>query len=268
MTLRQRKKGARVYWMVDLGLIDGRRVRKNFRRKSAAKKFLQAKRRERERDGRRALELPQEDRVDFLRARTRLSEAGASIEQAVAFFLERRPKTELTLTAAVNECLVSKRAAGCRPRYLEQFENVLRSFEAGRGEQLVSRIEPREIEGWLNGNGWAAATRRSYRIDLQTLFAWCHQRGAVAENPCDSVPRVLLEDKPPGILSVEQCRKLLTTVHANDRGLLPYVVIGLFCGVRPCEIVQSSWQDVRRGFVHVAAHVAKDRRRRLVKIPS
>lgn len=266
MTLRQHQKRLRTYWLVDLGRINGHRARKNFKSKSAARAFLRAKRQERERDGRRALELSQEDRVDFLRARTQLADAGSSISQAVAFFLERRPKSELPIGAALDQCLLSKQSAGCRPRYLDQFEKVIRSFAAGRSEQLVSRVEPREIEAWLNGNGWAAATRRSYRIDLRTFFAWCKSRSFAAENPCDAVPRVLLEDKEPGILSVADCRRLFAAALEKDRGLAPYLAIGLFCGVRPAELDLLSWSNVQARHVVIAGPVAKSRRRRLVSI--
>jgi integrase len=273
MTLRQRKKGRRIYWQVDLGLVSGRRVQKNFRRQSAARTFLAAARKEEALHGRRAFELSQEDRVAFLRARQKLSDAGASIDQAVEFFLERRPRGELTLSQAINECVVAKSAGGRRPRYLQQFEGVLRSFEAGRGETLVSRLEAGQIEAWLNGNGWQPATRRSYLIDLRTLFSWCVRRGVLIENPAERVERVLLEEKPPGILTVDQCRRLLEAAKAENRKqkaeMIPYIALGLFCGIRPEEISRLTWADVdlKRGLVEVAGPRAKSRRRRLVTIP-
>lgn len=266
MKVRQRIVGERRYWQVDLGRISGRQVRKNFRTQAAARKFLTAAKKERQRRGREALELPTKDRVGFLLARQQLTEAGASIEQAVAFFLQRRPKREATLRDAIDECVEAKRASGKRAGYVAHFESTLLGFAAGREERLVSAIERAEIEAWLGGNGWAPATRKNHRGDVRTFFQWAVSRGYAAEVP--ALERVLLEDKPPGILSVEQCRKLLLTIHATDRGLLPYVVIGLFAGVRPQEIRALTWADVdlRRRFVQISGKVAKDRRRRLVRL--
>src|SRR2546430_8690821 len=266
MTLRQRKEKRRTYWLVDLGRIQGRRQRRCFRRRGAAQAFLKVARKEAQQHGHHAFALSDAERVELLAARDRLRAAGFSLNQAVEFVLQRRPKREATLRDAIDECVEAKRASGKRAGYVAHFESTLLGFAAGRGDRLVSAIERDEIEAWLTGNGWAAATRKNHRGDVLTFFTWAVSRGYAAEVP--ALERVSLEAKPPGILSVEQCRKLLATVHATDRGLLAYLVIGLFAGVRPQEIRALTWADVdlRRRFVQISGKVAKDRRRRLVRL--
>lgn len=269
MKLRARNVGGRRYWQVDLGKVDGRRLRRHFKSKGAAKKFLTAARKERSRHGSKAFSLSEPERLSFLRAQGRLREAGASIDQAVDFFLERRPRVNMTVAEAVGECRAAKEAAGRRPTYLQHLKNKLGLFTVSFADRHLASIEPREIEEWLGANGWAAATRKSLFADIQTLFSWARRRGAIVENPCARIDKILLEDKPPGILKVAECRRLLKAALEKDRGLAAYLAIALFCGVRPHELRQLSWADVdrRRGLVTIAGPKAKSRRRRLVTIP-
>lgn len=268
MKLRPRKVGARLYYQVDLGQVDGRRIRRTFKRLSAAKKFLTVARRERARHGARAFNLSEADRMTFLRAKARLRELGTGLEDVIDFFAKRRPRRAVTVADAIADCQAAKEAAGRRPSYLQHLKNKLKTFGVVHGDRQLASIEASDIENFLNGNGWAAATRRSLLIDLRTLFSWARKRGLVIDDPTARVEAIILDDKPPGILTVPQCRQLLKTALTQDAGLVPYLAIGLFCGVRPHELRQLSWKDVnlRRGHIEIAAAKAKSRRRRLVTI--
>ena len=93
-----------------------------------------------------------------------------------------------------------------------------------------------------------------------------------ADNPLSLIdrPEFEAEKQPPSILTVKQAEKLLNMAAGPDGlELLPYVVLGLFCGIRTTELLQLDWRDVnfddRR--VTVGPRIAKKRRIRNVEIP-
>jgi integrase len=74
------------------------------------------------------------------------------------------------------------------------------------------------------------------------------------------------------ILKVSEAEKFLATAEQNpEMGLLPSLVLRLFCGLRTAEVCRVEWQEVRwtepRPFVHIPASKAKKRRIRLVDLP-
>ena len=53
---------------------------------------------------------------------------------------------------------------------------------------------------------------------------------------------------------------------AADPGMIPYLALGLFAGVRPMEIERLSWKNILSGFIEITADKAKTRQRRLISI--
>ena len=71
----------------------------------------------------------------------------------------------------------------------------------------------------------------------------------------------------PMILEAYQLtKKLLQAALSYDPGLIPYLAIGLFAGVRPLEIERLPWLDISKRYVEINAAKAKSRKRRLVSL--
>ena len=70
---------------------------------------------------------------------------------------------------------------------------------------------------------------------------------------------------PVSIFTPENIASLLAKA---DDTLKPFLAIGAFAGLRTAELQRIDWSeiDLSRGFITVAAHKAKTRRRRLVPI--
>ena len=119
------------------------------------------------------------------------------------------PTEARTLLQAANELLTAKARAARRPRYLTQLRSTLKAFLDGRAARAVSSITALEIETWLCAHGWAPKTRLGYLTDLRTLFNFAVKRGYLQRAPTASVERPLLDDKPPGILTVPQATQLM-----------------------------------------------------------
>ena len=84
--------------------------------------------------------------------------------------------------------------------------------------------------------------------------------------PCLAVDPPRLEDKPPGILTPEQCAAQLHCCRESEPALLPTLALCLFAGIRPEEARRLTWADIGPEFVNIPAAKAKTRQRRLVTI--
>jgi integrase len=269
MKIRRYESKGLEYWRADLGVVDGKRVQKQFPTKAAAEAFLVAKRKEKAQGGVEALALSNGERAEFTAARARLAGLGWTITQAVEFIMRYgKVTTDKSLAEAVAECVTAKSAAGKRARYVQQLDGLLSRFARHFEGRKCSEVSHSDIESWLSSRGWAAATRKSTLCGLQTFFSFAVKRGFVNFNPCERLESIALEDKAPGILTVEDCEKLLASAMANDAALVPYLAIGLFCGLRPAEVERLSWSevDIERGLVEVTSAKSKTRQRRFVTI--
>jgi len=75
--------------------------------------------------------------------------------------------------------------------------------------------------------------------------------------------------KEAEVISPEDVAKMLETALTNDLDLLPYLVFGFFCGVRPVgELTLLQWADVdlQHRNVTIRYAVSKTKRRRFIKI--
>ena len=59
---------------------------------------------------------------------------------------------------------------------------------------------------------------------------------------------------------------MLATARANDPGLVPYLALGVFAGIRPDEIMRLDWAEVGKTGVEIQAAKAKTRKRRIVSV--
>ncbi len=166
------------------------------------------------------------------------------------------------------EFIKSRKAMGVRPRTLTQYESYLRTIGEYFGEQRVNEVKRGEIEDWLSESDWSKRTRNNYVSTFSTLFLFAKDRDYCAENPAEKIPRAILDDASPGILTVEQALALLNTTREEDAEMLSYVALGLFAGLRRSELCALEWPevDVDARTIEVKGVKAKTRQRRIVSI--
>jgi len=211
--------------------------------------------------------------------------SGTSLTTVIDDWLKRRaPAGGVKTTKEVGvEFLVSRRAMGVRSRTYTQYESHLRIINEEFGELPIADVERSHIEDWLSESEWAARTRKNYLVTFTTLLNFCQDRELCPGNPAARIERPILEDRPPGILTVDQARKLLLVAAkgvAGEKGarkafaarpqMVPGLAIGLFAGLRRSEICRLDWSeiDLESGHIEVKASKAKTRQRRLVTIGS
>jgi len=157
---------------------------------------------------------------------------------------------------------------GVRPRTLTQYESYLRTIDERFGNRPISEVRSGEIEEWLAESDWSKRTRNNYVSTLSTLFIFARARDYCSENPAEKIPRAILDDSAPGILTVEEVAELLKVTREEDPGMLAYVAIGLFAGLRRSELCALEWSeiDIKARTIEVKGAKAKTRQRRIVTI--
>jgi integrase len=96
------------------------------------------------------------------------------------------------------------------------------------------------IEAWMRRTK-NPYTRQTYLGRLNTLFSFALRRGYVSVNPCVRIERVTIDLKPPLVLKPDQAQALFDLYPTR---LKPYVIFGMYAGVRPEEIQRLDWSAV------------------------
>jgi site-specific recombinase XerD len=126
-----------------------------------------------------------------------------------AFLAQHPQRAHRALRAVFEEFLQAKAAAGRRSRYLRALRYSLRSLVERHGGDHIEDLTPRDIEAWLDCPAWGPGTRRSYRIDAQSLWSFAVGRGYAARNVVSATETPFLEENAPVGLTSAQCGALL-----------------------------------------------------------
>lgn len=172
----------------------------------------------------------------------------------------------LTVAGLCNLFLLAKARAGRSDNYCGLLLKELRSFANGRESRPASSITAEEIEFWLHGQNWSAATQRGRLLTMRNLLGWAVQRGELACNVALGVDQPQLDNAPPGIHTPDQVRQVLEYARRTDINSMRCFAIRYFAGLRTSEAVALQESEIKRGFIEVVAAKSKTRRRRLVTI--
>lgn len=269
--IRRRKySSGRVGFQVDFGMVNGVRKQPSFPSRAEAERAVEEFEELKEVHGTRAGDVAPEAMAEMLVAVERLRAAGGMLAEAVDFWIlhASRMRRETLLRDLKERFVESRKKAGLSVRYVNQLGVSLGS--------LVSKLPPlrkahevtrEDLEAWLLRGGWQPKTRNNYLGDVSTLFEWAIKEGFARVNPAKDLARARVANKEIETLSVDECWALLVECR-EDLAVLPYVVIGLFCGVRPAEINRLDWGavDLTEGYVIISGAQAKTRARRVVDI--
>jgi hypothetical protein len=114
---------------------------------------------------------------------------------------------------------------------------------------------------WMGGGNAEKLPDRS-----QSLFGFAVRQKYIRDNPTDAVEMPMLDDKSPGIISIADCRAVLDKCQRTDPGLLPFVALLFFTGLRSQEALRLDETNLNPDFVEVTARKSKTRQRRLIEI--
>lgn len=218
-----------------------------------------------------ALALPYSKLAEYAAIDAEARDIGADLRTILAFYKSHNKATEPVLfSSAITLFHDVKSKAKKDSEYVQKLKNTLDSLMNSTGDKLLSLVTRSEIEKWLYRDGWQPDTIRSHRINIRTFFKYAKGWHWIGSNPAEHLEKVERTNKPPGILTVDECASLLAKC---PKWFLPYIVLNLLCGIRTEECVNLLPENIQldRGYVEVPAFrgdtaIAKSRKRRLVYI--
>ncbi|HEY3755308.1 MAG TPA: tyrosine-type recombinase/integrase [Opitutaceae bacterium] len=254
-------------WIAD-GLRDdqGKRFRKFFETKEAAKAWLSSHREKSLVEGRAGLSFSDNQRADARRALIELASfQGATLTDAARHYAEflRRIEKTAPVSELIPSFLAAKKADGRSDRYLSDLRSRLKDFEEAFGDKLAAAITTRDLDEWLRALPLAPQGRANHRKTVKTLFSFAIVQGLARENPATKTARPKIVPKEPGILTPVQLHRLLSVA---DETLRPVIAISAFAGLRPAEVHRLTWDAVNleERFIAVSAMTSKTASRRIV----
>jgi integrase len=151
------------------------------------------------------------------------------------------------------------------PRYLEQLRMTLNRMPQLQ-ERMVSDIGHREIDEILRP--LSPGARNPLMRYLKTVFRYGIKKGYLTENPIDRLDFVRRPRKEVETVPIDEVSRMLNYALDHDLGLLPFLTLGFFCGIRPeNELLKLEWSDLQGTEIVIRPEVSKTNRRRFVDIP-
>ena len=201
----------------------------------------------------------------------RLGAVGRSLTEAVNYFLKHALPAggTRTFTQIAVEFIQHRRSfKDCKPRTITQYESYFKVINEEFGDVNLSEMKRADIEDWLGETEWSPRTRKNYLVTLTTVFNFAMKRDYCAANAAATIERPILDDKPPGILTVEQATALLKKAVDACPEMIAGVAIGLFAGLRRSELCALDWSeiDLQGRTIVVQGTKAKTRKRRVVVV--
>jgi integrase len=200
---------------------------------------------------------------------------GRPLLPAVRFYLDnfREASIRVPLTEALSQFIAAKTAGNNRPDTIRSLEYKVGAFVRKHPEKSVGEILPDHISEEIHRKVLSPVSQSNIRRALHAFFEWCATRKPQAYcvgNPVKSIEPVKVDRDEPQILPLDGVKRLVQAAQEHKQGVcMPYVVLGLFCAIRPTELARLSWNeiDLQAKTVTIGTKLAKMRQRRIVEIP-
>jgi integrase len=189
-----------------------------------------------------------------------------SLKDAVRAYLEMLTARAKSISLAkLFELYLAVKTART-PKYLRALRNTRDRFEKLH-VLLVCDITPADLEAILTR--MPEGSRNAVMRHLRAVFRFGVKRGVLASDPIARLDFAERPRKEVETVSVDHVSKMLGHALENDLELLPFLVLGFFCGIRPDgELQKLLWTDVdlTDAIVTIRPAVSKTRRRRFIEL--
>ena len=257
-----------------------KRFYRQFKSKKDAFKFAEGENKGKQESGSRYFALTTAQREEALQSFGLLKGTGITLIDATGYAIKHlKPKGgDITINSLLIEFFDEKKTLKLRPRSIEDLKMRLGTFANTFGKCQVKDISQKAIETWLKGmDRLSTQSIINYRRNVGALFNFAVKKEYCSRNPITNIPVPRMEWKPPCVLTVDEATDLIKTAYETHHstsgkrsglGLLPYVALGLFAGIRSRELLQLKWTDIKldRNLVTISARIAKGRQMRNIDL--
>ena len=151
LALTKTNVNGRRYFCVTVPKLGGGRKRRFFKERAHADTFMQLTKVQQANFGLAALSIPDALRVEAIECTNKLEPFGATLRDAVEFYLPHLAATKCSCTASalIDELIQAKEADGASTRYLADLRGRLKHFASVFGARSVASITAPQVEEWL-----------------------------------------------------------------------------------------------------------------------
>ena len=203
---------------------------------------------------------------DAQRALERLSEAGLdlTLDKAIELAL---PALKAAGRAITVDQLFSDFAAAKANDWSEaskkSFATSAKSFLRRWTGHMVSAIDSDELEAWYEVTFSSSGYRAHEIRTIRPAFSWAVRRKMIKESPFSRMEGVKVKRKPIVIYSPDEAARLMAACPMDARAAFALL---LFAGVRPKELTRLTWKNIRDGYIHITADIAKTQQVRNIEL--
>jgi integrase len=196
-----------------------------------------------------------------------------SLVESVKWAMENwtNPEKRRTMTKAFDEFIEAKRRANLRPATLRTLNQRVGRIAEAYPEKLVSDIQADALRALIFRDGSGIVNQESDYRAFTNFFNWAMRQSYCTANPMTKIEKIKIDRKEVEIIPLNRVRLLLNAAMTFKGGVcLPYVVLGMFCALRPeAELAPLTWDDIDlpSGTVRIKAAGTKVRSRRVADIP-
>lgn len=231
---------------------------------------------ERKNKGTEALDFPTELRVAAIEGDSRLRPYGRTIQDAINHYIEwleeqARKENSRTVSSCLDLWLDEKRAerdkAIIATTTFYELESRGKIIRSALGSRRIVEMDEDTVKTFLDSLPYQRRTVYNIRTKLGQFLNFCKRKKWITQNPVEEI-EIKVRDREIAILSVAEVKKLLKAamVHADAAVLVPFLVLGMFVGLRPGEAEKIEWDRIHfdTGEVEVLASTSKTRETRFV----
>lgn len=198
-----------------------------------------------------------------------------SLLDAAKFWKAQRPGDIATLKELAIRCVASKEMSRKSDAYCNELKLHLQAFcefMDGKNQQgeaiLAHMVQPHHVEQWVNAKIQESQFTKQTRLrNLRSMFSFAVKNRIVAKNPAEDIEAPVTPDAAPIILEPHECERLMRTAEAEAPGLVHFLALCLFGGLRPeAEALKVHKDSIRENHIEVFGKRVRARNRRLVTL--
>jgi integrase len=167
------------------------------------------------------------------------------VNAGLAALREKVVLSELTLAEAADK-LIAAKERDCSETYQKDLRFFFNDIGRDFGHWKLDEITADDLEDWLEDRDYSPVTWNNKLRLLSVLwnFALEPRQKWVKENVALHIERKTVEDEEVEAFTIQQASAVLKSTATALPRLLPYVVIGMFCGLRRSELQRADWSDI------------------------
>jgi len=258
-------------WIVSLGMVDGKNVRRKFKTKADAQDFCNKEKADKKTDNTMPFGADGSLVKKWMALDAELKTAGVDSLIAVGRRVLKDTKA-VTQTGSAQKCFDAFHAALTgkrRGKYMADLRNrcgrFIRHFYNDHPERSVLEITPEVIEAYLK-------TLKNTG-DFKTISAWlgwAAKNRWLPKNPCTGLKPEESHGKVVTLSTVEAARMLKAAALSEKWDVVATIAISLFAGIRPDEFRKRAkgeapanllWEDYKDGYLSIRPELCKNGRR-------